>query len=356
MREQAKRNVIFFKSASRDEYRGKVLTALSLPKGLCLHTWYDMGWISNDLWAQIKSNGDKLMEVSASLIFVDSLKKPPKFYPLRKCTIYGIYVRDERAYIWLRMEEYYKYDKAKLEEFNKRLKRIFSGKLPPKPHSFAQFGDVSEICKDLELSAGLEAMEKLVKYLIEETSENFEKSVFYRFDLLEAKSKRMPKVEKIEEEPYVVLKEGKWYHIYFDYFVPDPKRFVERRALEMVKVVFNFDGEHFYAPMKILMIPSTTRISGRRIDFQCKTSGRPEINIEWADDLYNAPNPLMKTKICRSRRGIFYYILFFIGISITALPQIYEIPSEIVFLKPILSLIAGPFLTTFAVWQIKWKG
>lgn len=353
--DRAHKGVVFFKSASRDEYRGKILTALSLPEGFHLHTWYDQEWVSEDLWSEINRSRNKLSKIDSCLIFVDMVAKPPRFYPLRKCTIYKTYVRDERVYFWLKIGEYYKYDEDTLEEFNKKLKDMFE-ELPGERHSFAQFGDVSKICSGFGSSAGLEAMEKLAKSLVEKCNQNFQKSVFYKFDLYETGNKKVPKVKEIDKEPHIVLKEGKWYHIYFDYYIPDPEQFAKQGGPEVVKVVFSFNDEHFYAPTKTLLIPCTTRIYGRRIDFQSKSAGKPEIVIEREDDLHNAPNPLIKVRIYGSFRSILWAGLFFAGLLITALPQIYEVPTEIAFLKTILSLIAGPFISTLAIWLMKRKG
>lgn len=177
---KAKKNLVLFKSALRDEYKGKVLTALSLPDSFYLHTWYDRKWVSEDLWDQMTKKPKELKRKETSLIFVDQKKKPPVFYPLRRCTLFSVCIRNSRAYLWLGMEKYYNYDDEQLDEFNKKLRKTFQTKLPPNENTYAQFGDITHVCTQLHLleSTGLEPMEKSVRLLTTRAGENFAGSIF----------------------------------------------------------------------------------------------------------------------------------------------------------------------------------
>jgi uncharacterized Fe-S cluster-containing radical SAM superfamily protein len=342
------KSLIFFKSAARDEYRGKILTSLSLPKNLFLNTWFDKKWVSDDVWALGEKDSEALKKYESLIIFVDQTKTPFVFYPLRKCTFYASEINGLRLFLWLKMGDYCKYTGEQLDRFNRALRATVNS-LPPNIKSYTQLLDISQACAQIETSSDLTTLENLIKIISNRTGDNFKDAIFYWFDIRDAKNKKMPKIKEIDSMPYLLLKEEKRYKISFNYFTENSKQLLEQ-GLQTVKISFTLDSEHFSPSDKSIEIPSSSRISIENVIFKCTKSGDAELKISRPDNLQNAPNPLVKVRVGRGSRSFISGGFVFLGLVIMAIPQIFTFPLEYTLLSQIVSLVIGPSISAVAVW------
>lgn len=345
--EQTSNNtIVWFKSAAREEYKSKILTALSLPIGSYLNTWYDEKWVSEDLWIKLQRNSDDLKTKEGLMVFVDHKKDPLVFYPLRRCTFYSVEVNGARALLWLQVGDYCKYTKEELTEFNLQLRKT-APQLPNDKNSYAQLLDLSDVSKCIKTSSKVSDLEELTRRIFTETEGTFSDSNFYWFDIVKAKNNERVEYKDVNGIPYISLQAKERYKLLFNYLVPIEADM--NKSNESMDINIKF-GADFYPTEKLLHIPRDTRILVETIPFQCAKSGESDIEIVRCMSPKNSPNPLIKTAVSNSKLNYASGGLVFIGLMTMAIPQIVEVPTEFAFLSPVLSLVIGPAISAFAVW------
>jgi uncharacterized Fe-S cluster-containing radical SAM superfamily protein len=290
--------VYLFKSTWYPDFRQKILSLLSLPKGLKLIVEFDSKWLS----AEIRNNVSKYKEKPALVIFLDVALPAASFYPLRKCQILEIIAPEEGAtyQIVLHMEDFVIYsDPAK---FNLEIRQLlFQSNLIAIDKAGNERLNQLVIPGDrsiLDLSNTGNDQEKAWEQIVDNLSNRsiivrknnqpqFQQSIFFRTSILPRKTLRNSLDPKNNSFKF---NQGTQYSVAISVYNPNAAKTI---TTETQKVTVDYDTNLCdHVGSEELELPLDQRKYTKYFDFRTKENlvgGQSDIIAKGSKDTFNTP-------------------------------------------------------------------